>query len=336
MVPIAHGNDGGGSLRIPAACCGLVGLKPQRHRVSSAPEIGASALVVDGVLTRTVAETAALLDVLAGREIGDAAWSPPGEGFASAAARPPGALRIAFTSLPPIPDIEVDPRSVQATTHAATLLASLGHAVEEVTPPWQSDDVADLFGDYFAAHVAVGIYFATLAAGGDKPAASDMEPLSWALWKHCQQMSAVQFQVLQTRLQARMRALVSFLADYDALLTPALAQRPLPLGTLDAAAPYPLRTFARSGHFTPFTPIFNASGQPAISLPLCHGDDGLPLGVQIAGAEGGEGVLLALAAQLEAAEPWIDRRPPLMRDPAPAPSLPASRQGAPGRASRAH
>ncbi|MGA2469510.1 MAG: amidase [Solirubrobacteraceae bacterium] len=321
MVPVAHGNDGGGSLRIPAACCGLVGLKAQRHRVSSAPELGASALVVDGVITRTVAETAALLDVLAGREVGDAAWTPPGERFANAAAHPPGTLRIAFTTLPPIASVQLDRRCVEATEHAAILLASLGHSVEEVTPPWQSDDVADLFGDYFAAHVAVGIYFAALAGGRPEPQADDMEPLSWALWERCQQMSAVAFQALQTQLQARMRALVSFLSDYDALLTPALAQRPLPLGTLDAAAPDPLGTFARSGQFTPFTPIFNASGQPAISLPLCHGDDGLPLGVQLAGREAGEGTLLALAAQIEAAEPWAGRHPALIqRDPAPPPS----------------
>jgi amidase len=114
------------------------------------------------------------------------------------------------------------------------------------------------------------------------------------------------------QLQAHSRRLVSFLEPYDALLTPALAERPLPLGTLDTAAPEPMSTFTRSGLFTPFTPIFNASGQPGISLPLFHGEDGLPLGVQLVGRPAGEGALLALAAQLEAARPWVDRRPALV------------------------
>ena len=117
----------------------------------------------------------------------------------------------------------------------------------------------------------------------------------------------------EVALQAFARHLVSFLAPYDALLTPALAERPLPLGTLDTGAPDPMTTFTRSGLFTPFTPIFNASGQPGISLPLYEGDDGLPLAVQLVGRPAGEAQLLSLAAQLEAAEPWAQRRPPLER-----------------------
>jgi amidase len=312
MVPIAHGNDGGGSLRIPAACCGLVGLKAQRHRVSTAPELGASTLVVDGVLTRTVADTASLLDVLAGYVSGDAAWvDAPAESFAAAAARAPASLRIAFTTVPPLPDAAVDEASATATRRAAALCESLGHSVEEIVPPWQWEDIADLFGVYFGAHVAVSVYFAAQAAGLGRPRPQDMEPLSWALWRRAEQLSAVHFQVLQTQLQARMRSLVSFLESYDVLITPALAQRPLTLGELDAAAPDPLATFERSGYFTPFTPIFNASGQPAIVLPLYQGDDGLPLGVQLAGRPASEATLLALGAQLEAADPWIDRRAPL-------------------------
>jgi amidase len=321
MVPIAHGNDGGGSLRIPAACCGLVGLKAQRHRVSAAPELGSSPLVLDGVLTRTTAESAAMLDLLAGYVPGDAAWLASVAGqFAAAAAAPPGRLRIALTTAPPLPDATIDPACAEAAHRAGRLLESLGHGVEEVTPPWQSPDIADVFGDYFGAHVAVNVYFATLAGGRPQPAPGDMEPLSWALWERAGAMSAVQFQVLQTQLQARMRSLVRFLEDYDALLTPALAQRPLAIGALDAAAPEPLETFSRSGYFTPFTPIFNASGQPAVAVPLYHGDDGLPLAVQLAGRPSGEATLLSLAAQLEAAEPWAGRRAPLSRPPAPPPS----------------
>jgi amidase len=310
MVPGAHGNDGGGSLRIPAACCGLVGLKPQRHRVSAAPDQGSSPLVLDGVLTRTVADSAALLDLLAGYEVGDAAWLPaPAEPFALTAARPPRALRIAFTKAPPVPDAQVDETCAAAVDRAAALAESLGHAVEEVTPPWQSEDLADLFGNYFAAHVCLGIRFSALNSGRGEPVAADMEPMSWALWERCRHIDAVGFQLLQTQLQARMRALIAFLEPYDALITPALAQRPLPIGSLDTAAAEPLETFRRSGYFTPFTPIFNLSGQPALALPLFDGDDGLPLAVQLVGRPAGEGALLALAAALEAAAMPIPRRP---------------------------
>jgi amidase len=312
MVPIAHGNDGGGSLRIPAACCGLVGLKAQRHRISAAPDLGASTLVLDGVLSRTVADTAALLDVLAGYEPGDAAWIPaPDEPFAQSARRSPRGLRIAFTKLPPIPDAPVDAASAAAVDRAAALAEGLGHSVEEVAVPWQSEELFDLFGDYFAAQVALGIRFSALNVGRAEPTEADMEPMSWALWERSRQIDAVQFQFVQTELQSRMRALVAFLEAYDALLTPALAQRPLPLGSLDTAAPEPLETFRRSGYFTPFTPIFNTSGQPAIALPLFEGEDGLPLAVQLVGRPAGEGALLALAAALEAAAPASVRRPPI-------------------------
>ncbi|MGD1051201.1 MAG: amidase [Solirubrobacteraceae bacterium] len=311
MVPIAHGNDGGGSLRIPAACCGLVGLKAQRHRVSTAPDLGSSPLVIDGVLTRTVADTAVLLDLLAGYEPGDAAWIPaPDEPFALSAARAPTrGLRIAFTKLPPIPDAPVDAECAAAVDRAAELAAGLGHELEEIAPPWQDDDLAELFGAYFGAAVALGIRFSAINAGRAEPTAEDMEPMSWALWERSRHLDAVGFQLLQTQLQGRMRALVASLERYDALLTPALAQRPLELGSLDTAAPAPLETFARSGYFTPFTPVFNASGQPAIAVPLFEGEDGLPLAVQLVGRPAGEGALLALAAALEQAAPPIPRRP---------------------------
>jgi amidase len=305
MVPIAHGNDGGGSLRIPAACCGLVGLKAQRHRISTAPDLGASPLVIDGVLTRTVAETAALLDLLAGYVTGDAAWMPgPHEPFATTAATAPRQLTIAFTTVPPSPGVPVDPACAAAVERAAALAESLGHRVEPFDPPWQNGETVALFLDYFAAQIAVGIRYSALNVGRPGPTAGDVEPMSWAIWERAQQIDSVGFQLLQTQLQARMRPLIGALEPYDAMITPALAQRPLPIGTLDTAAgPDPIETFHRSGRFTPFTAIFNLSGQPAISLPLFDGDDGLPLGVQIAGRPAGEGHLLALAAQLEAAAP---------------------------------
>jgi amidase len=309
MLPVAHGNDGGGSVRIPAACCGLVGLKPTRGRISAAPELGDSSLGIDGMLTRTVADTAALLDVLAGYEPGDATWAPePAEPFAQSAAAEPGRLRIAATVLPPIPGTPVDPLCARAVEDAAELLRSLGHEVEEVDPPWQEPALQELFGVVFSNHIALSIAYSGMVVG-KTPTAADMEPMSWAIFSMIQKLNAIDGMGAAVRLQAFARRLVSFLLPYDALLTPALAERPLPLGTLDTAAPDPMATFTRSGIFTPFTPIFNASGQPGISLPLFDGDDGLPLAVQLVGRPAGEGALLALAAQLEAARPWAERRP---------------------------
>jgi amidase len=309
MLPVAHGNDGGGSVRIPAACCGLVGLKPSRGRISAAPELGDSSLGIDGMLTRTVADTAAILDVLAGYELGDATWAPdPPEPFARSAAGDPGRLRIAATTLPPIPDTAVDPMCARAVQDAAKLLRSLGHEVEEVDPPWQADGLQELFGAVFSNHIALSIAYSGMVAGRT-PTADDMEPMSWAIYSMIEKLNAVQGMGAAVQLQAFARRLITFLAPYDALLTPALAERPLPLGTLDTSAPEPMSTFTRSGLFTPFTPVVNATGQPGISVPLFEGEDGLPLGVQLIGRPAGEGQLLALAAQLEAARPWAERRP---------------------------
>ncbi len=316
MVPIAHGNDGGGSIRIPAACCGLVGLKPQRGRISAAPELGDSMLGIDGVLTRTVADTAAVLDVLAGYEPGDATWAPPpAEPFALSASRWPvaersGPLRIAVTTTSPLPDAVLDPMCAAAVAETAELLRSLGHTVEEVEPPWRIEGIADLFGSVFCVHIALQIAFSGMVAGRE-PSAADMEPMSFAIYSMVQSLTAVQGMAATVQLQAFARQLISFLEPYDALLTPALAERPLPLGTLDTAAAEPMRTFARSGLFTPFTPVFNASGQPGISLPIAQGQDGLPLAVQLVGRPAGEAALLALSAEVEAARPWGERRPPV-------------------------
>ena len=311
IVPVAHGNDGGGSIRIPAACCGLVGLKPSRGRISPAPLLGDSMLSIDGVLTRTVADTAAILDVLAGYEPGDATWAPPpAEPFALACTRATGSLRIAATAVPPVPGAAVDPLSAQAVSDVAEILRSLGHEVAQIDPPWDSDELRELFGVVFSNHVALSIAFCATVAGR-KLAPADVEPMSWAIYSMIQQMNALEGMQAAVRLQAVVRRLIARLAPYDAVLTPVLAERPLPLGTLDTAAPDPMSTFTRSGLFTPFTPVFNASGQPAISLPLFHGEDGLPLGVQIVGRPAGEGALLALAAQLEEARPWAGRRAPM-------------------------
>ncbi len=314
LVPVAHGNDGGGSIRIPAACCGLVGLKSTRGRISVAPELGDSSLGIDGMLTRSVADTAAILDVLAGYEPGDATWAPPpSQSFAEAATGDPGRMRIAFSKQAPSPDATLDPIAARGADEAAELLGSLGHDVIEVDPPWREDGLSELFGMVFSSQIALSIgYSANVSGKGiEGVSAEDMEPMSWAIFSMIRKLGTLEQQAAVVRLQAFARRLVAWLDEYDALLTPALAERPLPLGTLDTAAEDPMSTFTRSGLFTPFTPVFNATGQPGISLPLYQGEDGLPLGVQIIGRPAGEERLLALASQLETALPWAERRAPV-------------------------
>ena len=312
MVPIAHANDGGGSTRIPAACNGLVGLKPQRGRISLAPEVGHMLLVQDGVLTRTVRETAELLDILAGYVLGDMAWAPPpAEPFAALAQRTPGKLRIAMSALSPVPDAPVDPVAVQAMQDAGALLESLGHEVVEADPPWARPELSAVFTASFGPAVCTQIKLAEMLAG--RPATpEDMEPLSWALYELCKNINSVDALLAELQLHGTGRELITWVAQYDALLTPALAEAPVTLGTLDPLnADDPMGAFTRSAAFTPFTPPCNISGQPAISLPLYEREDGLPLAVQLIGQPAGEGALLALAAQLEEAHGWSERRPDL-------------------------
>jgi amidase len=309
MVPLAHGSDGGGSIRIPAACCGLVGLKPSRGRVSRGPEQGDDLLVQDGVLTRTVAETAALLDVLAGYETGDATWAPPpAEPFARSAAREPGRLRIGITMEPALEVDAVDSLCERAAREAAALLESLGHEVEEVDPPWKDQALLRAFTLVFGTPVAMGMWFAAQATGRE-PSPDLVEPLTWTIWEGVRERDPLDYLLARTRLTGAARPIVALWNDYDAVLTPALAERPVPIGAIDACSDDPWEDFRRSGAFTPYTALFNVTGQPAISVPLFHGEDGLPLGVQLAGRPAGEAQLLSLAAQLEAASPWADRRP---------------------------
>jgi amidase len=308
MVPLAHGSDGGGSIRIPAACCGLVGLKPSRGRVSRGPEQAEDFLVQDGVLTRTVAETAELLDLLAGYEPGDASWAPPPqEPFARAAAREPGRLRIGVTTTAAI-DAPLDPLSERAVREAAELLESLGHEVHEVDPPWAHQDLLQPFTLIFSTPVAMGIWFGAQVTGRE-PSPELVEPLSWTIWEGIRERSPLDYLLARTQLGAASRAIVAMWQDHDAVLMPALAQRPVRIGEIDACSADPWEDFRHSGQFTPFTAIFNVTGQPAVSLPLFDGEDGLPLAVHLAGRPAGEAQLLSLATQLEAARPWSERRP---------------------------
>jgi amidase len=311
MVPIAHGSDGGGSIRIPAACCGLVGLKATRGRISRGPELGDDFLVQDGALTRTVAETAELLDLMAGYEPGDSTWAPPpAEPFAAAAQRDPGRLRIGFTADAPI-DFEPEAVAVQGMRDAAELLSGLGHEVEELeSPPWEGQDLLPVFTMAFGSGISMGMFFGGQLSGREV-SEELVEPLSWAIWQIIKERTALEYRLAMTQLQAATRAMVALWDRYDVLLTPALGQRPVRIGEIDACSADPLDDFRRSGHFTPYTATFNVTGQPAMSLPLFQGEDGLPLGVQLVGAPAREDVLLSLGAQLEAERPWADRRPEL-------------------------
>ena len=318
MVPIAHGNDGGGSIRIPAACCGLVGLKPARGRVSVGPDAGQSFLVSDGVLTRGVADTAAVLDVLAGYQPGDATWAPPVPVSAFASAAAAGAaffgapLRIGLALNTPLEGADVDPVCITAALDAAALLSSLGHVVEEVVPPWSGlgllPDFTRAFGPQISQTTAAGGRLA-----GREVIESDVEPLTWAMYERSRELNVLDHLTAQTRLEAVARSLVSWmLADpLDVLLTPALGARPLRTGEVHGRGPDPWGNYQRSGAFTPYTAMINVTGQPAVSLPLFEGVDGLPLAVQLIARPAREDVLLALSAQLEAAVPWSGRVPDL-------------------------
>ena len=308
LVPVAHGNDGGGSLRIPAACCGLVGLKPSRGRISRGPDLGDSFLGVDGVLTRSIVETALLLDVLAGYEPGDATWAPrPAEPYTLAMRRDPGRLRIAMT-LDNALAVEADAEVVHGLHSAAALLRELGHEVVEDSPALPGPDSLDIFLAVFGPHVALGIGFGETLAGRP-PDEDDIEPLSRAVMEFARTQPSTGYLTALAQLQLLARHTVAFFADYDLLLSPVLSARPLPIGELHGCGDAPLEDLRRSGRFGPYTPLFNVTGQPALSIPVGFGEDGLPTAVQLVGHPLGEETLLQVGAQIEAARPWAERRP---------------------------
>jgi amidase len=309
MVPIAHGNDGGGSIRIPAACCGLVGLKPSRGRISRGPNLGDSFLAVDGVLTRTVTDTAVSLDVLAGYEVGDATWAPrPVEPYVTSMRRDPGRLRVGMTTANPL-GVEPQPECVRGMESAGGLLADLGHDVVEVSPPFPGRDVLELFVKAFGPLVSLGIGYGEYLASRP-PTDDDIEPLSRAVMERSRAMPSVAYLAAVAQLQALARGIVAAFADYDLLLTPALAERPLAIGECNGLGDAPMEDLARSGRFTPYTALFNVTGQPALSLPVGFGEDGLPTAVQLIGRPLSEDTLLQVAAQVENARPWAHQRPP--------------------------
>ena len=193
---------------------------------------------------------------------------------------------------------------------AAALLESLGHEIEEFTPPWSGSDLLEEFTRAFGPNISL----VTMIGGqlaGRAPRESDVEPLTWLMWERSRALDSVSALSAHMRLQAVARAVVAAISPYDAVLTPALGQRPAAIGTIHGRGPDPWANYLRSADFTPYTAMLNVTGQPAISLPLYHGKDGLPTAVQLIGAPAREDVLLALAAQLQTALPWADRRPSL-------------------------
>jgi amidase len=319
MVPVAHGNDGGGSTRIPAACCGLVGLKAARGRVSVGPDSGQSFLTVDGVLTRSVAEAAAALELLGGYELGDANWAPPPPtSYPALALREPRELKLGLALNMPLEGAELDPLCEQGARDAAALLESLGHRVQEIEPPWSHLNLLQDFTRAFGPLISMTTFLGGTIRGRE-PTAEDVEPLTWEMWLRAREQDTITYLTAQGRLESVARSIVAFFAPYDAVLTPALARRPVPIGEIHGRGPDPWGHYRRSGAFTPYTAIVNVTGLPAIALPLYHGDDGLPLAIQLIGRPAAEGELLALAAQLERAHPWAQRRPELSRTPAPPP-----------------
>src|SRR5437764_8128939 len=309
MVPIAHGNDGGGSTRIPAACCGLVGLKAARGRVSVGPDAGESFLAIDGVLTRTVAETARVLDFLAGYELGDVTWAPPlASPYAEQMHNDPGELRIGLALNPPLEGAALDPVCETAARDAAVLLESLGHQVEEISPPWGDQDLLPEFTRAFGPLVSFVTWIGSQLAGRE-PSTEDVEPLTWAMWEHSRELDSITYLAAQNRLEGVSRAVVGFLAPYDVILTPGLAQLPVQIGEIHGCGSDPWDHYRRSGFFTPYTAMSHVTGQPAIALPLYQSDDGIPVAVQLAARPASEEVLISLATQLEQAVPWAQRRP---------------------------
>jgi amidase len=298
VLPLAHGSDGGGSVRIPAACCGLFGIKPSRGRVSPAPYVsGSLELSQSGPLSVTVRDAAAFLDVIAGYEPGDAHWAtPPERPFLEEVGTDPGRLRIAFTAEPAVPH-PIDERLVAVAHRAADALAELGHDVVERTPQWVDEAVLSSFAKLWQLTP-------TLYPVADE---SLLTPLNRALAAAARETSSVAYAQAVGALQRAARRIVAFWDDVDIVLTPALAKLPVPIGWVFEPED-PWEQFARGGEFTPFTPIVNVTGQPAAAVPF-EVVDGLPAGIQLIGPPAGEAVLFRLAAQLEQAHPWADRLP---------------------------
>jgi amidase len=319
MVPIGHAGDGGGSIRIPASECGLVGLFPSRGRHSIGPEQGEAwgGLVRRLAVTRSVRDSAVALDAVSGWMPGDPYAAPaPVRPYVEEVGVEPPRLRIGLRTQPGDPSVVTHPDCVAAAEHVGALLASLGH---DVTPADHEllDDAA--FQAEFTGHFinALAVWTATeledLAVLSGEPVTADgVEAGTWALAEMGRQVSGVQFQQALDHFSVFSRRMAAWWADgNDLLLTPTITEPPPELGQFSTTPENPLNGLLRASPIVQFTVPFNVSGQPAISLPLFWNGDGLPIGVQLVAAYGREDLLIEVAAQLEAAQPWADRLPPV-------------------------
>ena len=301
LLPLAHGSDGGGSIRVPASCCGLVGIKPSRGRVSPAPYVsGSLGLGTSGPLARTVRDAAALLDVMRGYEPGDFYVAPvPSRPYLDECDEPAGELRIAVATTPPV-DVPVDPECLAAVRSAADTLSGLGHDVVEASPPWSIPEMILAFIRVWQVGPAT--------AGIDD--LSLLEPINRVLAEQARETPSPEYGASIMQLQTIARRVVSFWDEYDVVITPTLALLPVPIGwTWEDTDGDALAAFLRQPLFTPFTAVINVTGQPAMSLPLHTSDSGLPVGVQFIARPFDEATLVRLAAQLEEAVPWAGRFP---------------------------
>jgi Asp-tRNA(Asn)/Glu-tRNA(Gln) amidotransferase A subunit family amidase len=311
MVPIAHASDGGGSIRIPASCCGLFGLKVTRNRNTYAPYAGEglAGCSVEHVVSRSVRDSAAVLDATAGPGIGDPYFAtPPARPFIEEVGAAPGRLRIAFTTTA-FNGVPVHPDCVAAATAAATLCEQLGHRVEEAAPAFDIEGLDHNYNRMFAVNAAANIALRARALGRD-PTPDGFERVTWAMVELARGIGAVEYVQTLNRLHGISREIAVLFETYDLLLTPTLAEPPLELGVLDMMEEDLAAYNERLWRFTPFTYPFNVTGQPAMSVPLSWNGAGLPIGVHFVGRYGDEATLFRLAAQLEQAQPWADRRPP--------------------------
>jgi amidase len=321
MTPVAHANDGGGSIRIPAACCGLVGLKPTRGRTSIGPSLGeiANFLQVDLCVSRTVRDTAGVLQAVQGRFPGDPMSAPPPtRSYLDELTTDPGGLRIGILTEDALTGTPVHPDCVAGAEGAGRLLESLGHHVEVSHPAaFASAELLGHFASVWAASCAHDV--AEHARWiGKEPGPDDVEPLTWAFVEMADGVTAIDLIVAVNAAQRYARDVAEWWqptaaggSGFDLLLSPTLGEPPVPHGTFAAAPDNPLAGFFRAAAFVPNTAQANVTGQPAISLPLHWNADGLPIGVQLMADYGREDLLLRVAAQLEAAAPWADRRPPV-------------------------
>jgi amidase len=333
MVPMAHGNDGGGSIRIPASCCGVFGLKPTRGRNPMGPDRGEvwHGLVSDHVLTRSVRDSAAMLDATAGPETGAPYYVPaPSRPFLEEVGADPGKLRIAFSSAPLLP-AKVHDDCVRALQKTVTLCRELGHEVVETAPQIDGKAFAKAFLTMICGEVKANIEEAEVPLGR-KASFKDFEPGTWAAGLLGKRIKAAEFSKAIRLIKSSARPIGRFFENYDIFLTPTLATPPVRTGALQPgkAETVAMNVLGRINagrlinalagiealaeqtfKFIPYTPVFNATGQPAMSVPLYRNDAGLPIGMHFVGRYGDEATLFRLAGQLERAVPWFDRRPPI-------------------------